>query len=412
LLTLRDAFTGKLRDLPVTRDLITVSSIDAALMLNEHTGYIKVNQFASNTYQEFREALDSLMKKGAKQLVLDLRDNPGGYLEAATSIANEFLDGRKMIVFTKGLHMDKTEYRADDNGRFDRGRLVVLINESSASASEIIAGAMQDWDRGVIIGRRSFGKGLVQEEFDLPDGAGLRLTIAKYYTPSGRCIQRPFEHGRDAYMADYRKRFTRELLGVIEADTVTDTTTYYTANKRKVYGGGGIKPDISMAYDTTEFAGSLAELINGAELKTAVWDYYARNHKALKYRDIKHFISNFYDEDNIVKMYMRHVKPKDHPRVVRLLENEKYAAYFRLHLKAQLARLLFHDNGYYAVLLTGDRVITRSMEVLGSDWYKAIITGQPFHPDDALGVSGIGTKGFAAVGQQPVPAGNGGMIIQ
>jgi len=191
----------------ITRDIIPVYSVDASIMLDGITGFIKINRFSATTYDEFSKALKQLKQQGAKQLILDLRDNPGGYLEAATMMADDFLDDNKLIVYTKGVHSAKTEYKASGAGAFESGRLAILIDEGSASASEILAGAVQDWDRGVVIGRRSFGKGLVQKQYDLRDGSALRLTVAKYYTPSGRSIQRSFANGKDAYMEDYEHRF-------------------------------------------------------------------------------------------------------------------------------------------------------------------------------------------------------------
>ncbi|NDC40783.1 MAG: S41 family peptidase, partial [Chitinophagia bacterium] len=190
----------------IARDIIPLPAVDAGFMLDEQTGFIKINRFSATAYNEFHTALAKLVKEGAQHLVIDLRDNPGGYLDQVTSIADELLPDNRLIVYTEGSHAQRTEYKTEKKGLFEQGKLAVLINESSASASEILAGAIQDWDRGVIVGKRSFGKGLVQEPYEMTDGSEIRLTVAKYYTPSGRCIQRSFARGRDAYEADYERR--------------------------------------------------------------------------------------------------------------------------------------------------------------------------------------------------------------
>ena len=241
--TVKHAFSPVLKQVTITRDLIAIHSVEASIMVNEHTGYIKIARFAATTYKEFTAALKKLKESGATQLIVDLRDNPGGYVDQATSMVDELLSDNKLILYTEGSHSPKLEYKTAVRGMFESGKLAVLIDESSASASEIFAGAIQDWDRGIIVGRRSFGKGLVQEPYELPDGSELRLTIAKYYTPSGRCIQRSFAKGKDAYEADYEKRFQDgELIGR-DVAPMSDTVPYYTAAHRVVYGGGGIKPD-------------------------------------------------------------------------------------------------------------------------------------------------------------------------
>lgn len=235
----------------ITRGTIPYSSIDAAYMLNNDIGYIKLERFSSSTYDEFAQAMDKLKKQGMKKLVLDLRGNGGGILEEATQILNIFLDKNKLLVYTKGRVYPKKEYRANKEGNFINGGVCVLIDEGTASASEIVAGALQDWDRGTIIGRRSFGKGLVQEQYNLKDGSALRLTIAKYYTPSGRCIQKSYSDGIEKYYQDMAQRYSHGELTNKDSITIQDTTKYYTVGGRVVYGGGGITPDIFVPLDTT-----------------------------------------------------------------------------------------------------------------------------------------------------------------
>ena len=364
-----------LKQLSITRDIIPIYSIDAAIMLDEVTGYIKINRFSATTFTEFSKALKQLQGLGAKQLVLDLRGNPGGYLDAASSVADAFLDNNKMIVYTQGVHSQKTEYRAEDKGVFEGGKLVVLVDESSASASEILAGAIQDWDRGVIAGRRTFGKGLVQEQYDLPGGSALRLTIAKYYTPSGRCIQRSFAKGKEAYMEDFEKRFeSDELLGT---DTThnADTTRFYTAHRRVVYGGGGITPDIFVPYDTARYSAALSTMLLSEELKTAIWSYYIRNREELTYKTIADFERSFDGAEEIRGGFLARLTADKRKGAVRELSRPADADFFDLQVKAQMARILFHDNGYYSIIVKEDNAVGKALEVMGGNEYSKIVGG-------------------------------------
>ncbi len=372
--TLKRVSNGLPKEVSITRDIVPIYSVDASLMLDSVTGFIKVNRFSATTYEEFTAALKKLLAVGAKQLILDLRDNPGGYLDAATSICDDFLDDKKLIVYTKGIHTQKAEFRANgDKGLFEKGKLVVLVDESSASASEIVAGAVQDWDRGVIMGRRSFGKGLVQEQYSLPDGAALRLTTAKYYTPSGRCIQRSFAKGRDAYLQDYEKRFEDGELTGKDTVALTDTTRFYTYKNRVVYGGGGIKPDVFVPYDTAKLSPLLLSMIYSQELKTATWDYFIRNKAKLNYKHIVDFNESFAAEDQVVSAYLTMLKPAAHAAASKAMANHTSASYFRLQVKAQIARFLFRDNGYYGIILRDDEVVQKALGVLGSAQYSKIL---------------------------------------
>jgi carboxyl-terminal processing protease len=240
-----------LRDFNITRGKIPLYSIDASYLVDEKTGYIKVDRFSSTTHEEFRKALRKLTNEGIEKLIVDLRQNPGGYLQAATEMADELLGGEKRVVYTQGKAVGKIEYFAKKPGLFERGKLAILIDQNSASASEILAGAVQDWDRGIIVGRTSFGKGLVQEQFSLPEGDALRLTVARYYTPSGRSIQRPYDNGVLNYYGDVYDRYGKGFF--LNADTTKpDSLAYKTAKGRTVYGGGGIRPDVFVPIDTTE----------------------------------------------------------------------------------------------------------------------------------------------------------------
>jgi len=374
--TLRASETGKVKQLPITRDEVPIYSIDANLMLDSITGFIKINRFSATTYDEFSKALKNLKALGMKQLVLDLRDNPGGYLDAATSIADEFLNDDKLLVYTKGTHTSGTKYIAGIEGAFEQGRLAILVDESSASASEILSGAVQDWDRGVIIGRRTFGKGLVQEQYEMDDGAALRLTIARYYTPSGRCIQRSFANGKDAYEEDYEKRFSSgELTG---RDTITqqDTVKYYTDKHRVVYGGGGIKPDVYVPYDTSRISTELLTMIFSEELKTVIWDYFIRNRSKLAFKNIKDYDERFNAQDELTKSYLSLLKPTEAKAAAKLLSKPAGSIYFKMQIKAQLARYLFRDNGYYAIDVKYDNVVQKALQVINSNLYLKLINGQ------------------------------------
>lgn len=373
-LTIKDAATGNSKEFPIERDVVPLYSIDASLMLDKETGFIKINRFSATTYDEFMKALKSLQAQGMKQLILDLRDNPGGFLDAATRIADQFLDDQKLIVYTQGRKSPRTEYKANDAGLFEQGKLAVLIDENSASASEILAGAIQDWDRGVIIGRRSFGKGLVQEQYDLDDGSALRLTIAKYYTPSNRCIQRSFSKGKEAYAEDFENRLKSGELTGNDTLQVADNKPYYTSKHRVVYGGGGIKPDVYVPYDTARLSGGILNIVFGNELKIALWDYYAAHAKELHaYKNIDSFSRAFKGTAELMQSYLKTLKPADKSATEKILDKTSNREYFDLQAKAQLARILFRNNGYYSISTEKDNVVQKALELLRGDKYSTII---------------------------------------
>lgn len=374
--TIRSVSGGGYRALTITRGTISVSSIEASLMLDAHTGYIKISRFSASTADEFKKALQKLVSAGATQLIADLRENPGGYLDAATSIADNFLDDNKMIVYTKGTHVANSEYRAHDQGLFEKGRLVVLVDESSASASEILAGAIQDWDRGVIIGRRTFGKGLVQEQYDLSDGSALRLTIARYYTPSGRCIQRSFADGKEAYLEAYENRFTNGDLTGRDTAFKGDTTPYYTAAHRLVYGGGGINPDVYVPYDTTLYSAALRNMLYSEELKTAVWDYFIHNRSRLKTSSLAEYAASFDGQEQVADNYLAMLEPGTRRQAKKELAEPGPNSYFNVEIKAMLARYLFKDNGYYSISVTEDPVVTKAVAIINSPEYLKIVSGK------------------------------------
>lgn len=263
----------------ITRGKIPVYSLDAAYMADKHTGYIKLNRFAASTGDEFSKALTQLKKQGMKNLILDLQGNGGGYLNIAIDMANEFLGNGKLIVYTEGLRQPREEAKASGKGGFEEGRLVVMVDESSASASEILAGAIQDWDRGVIVGRRTFGKGLVQKPIPLPDGSMIRLTVSRYHTPTGRGIQKPYEQGNSKdYNHDLIDRYNRGELMSADSIHFPDSLKYNTlVTNRVVYGGGGIMPDIFIPIDTTKYTNYHRKLVATGLVNRIAMNYLDRN---------------------------------------------------------------------------------------------------------------------------------------
>ncbi len=372
-LGMMDPVTGELRTVAIKRDEIPRYSIEAAVMLDSLTGIIKITRFSESTYEEFEKKLAELKKRGMQNLVLDLRQNTGGYLEPAKQIADEFLSGDKLIVSTRGVNSVPRNYVAGKKGDFEEGKLVILVDEQSASASEIIAGAVQDWDRGLIIGRRTFGKGLVQDQFDLGDGSALRLTIARYYTPSGRSIQRSFAKGREAYSHDLARRYENGELTGNDSAFMADTTKYYTANKRPVYGGGGINPDVYVPYDTAKISTAMLDLVFSDKVKTTVWNYYFNNKAQLKaYSNMQQFEKNF-RSDVLLKEYLAGLDRPTRKVVEMLLKNEHNKRFFSRQMKAVLARMLYRDDGYYTVIYKDDDMVEKALQLLDDSSYNTLI---------------------------------------
>lgn len=347
----------------IKRDHVDLSSLDAAYMLNSTTGYIKISKFASTTDADFRKALAKLKIDGLQKLVLDIRGNGGGYLNTATALADEFLTKKQLIVYTKGVHEPRTDYFATDSGNFQHGKLAVLIDEYSASASEILSGALQDLDRATIIGRRSFGKGLVQEQFPFTDGSAINLTIARYYTPSGRSIQKSYSGGAESYRNELAQRMIKgELFS--EENTLKDSifkkpTRFHTANGRKVFSGGGIMPDIFIPADTTRNT-YLAHQLNSKQLFSA---YVVDHMQALlkKYTEAD-FIRNYKVSDidlgNFILYASRSVKDID-PREVMIARND-----IKTTLKAYAARFKWGDDAYFKTVNANDPAIRKAIETV------------------------------------------------
>ncbi len=354
-------------DFTITRDVIPLYSLDAAFMLNKNTGYIKLNRFALHSVDEFNKAIDSLKRHGLKDLIFDLRGNSGGYLSTAQGIADEFLGPKKLIVYTKGIHSPRENLYATQAGEFEKGKLIVLINEGSASASEIVSGALQDWDRAVLVGRRSFGKGLVQRPFRLPDGSVVRLTVARYFTPSGRWIQKPYNHGVEAYYNDLQERMKHGEL--IHPDSIhfPDSLKFHTASGRIVYGGGGIMPDIFVPWDSARFDMFYSELVRKGAFNTFVNDFLNDNRKKLqrKYPDIQSFINGFQISPSLFDAFLKDAEKAKVKMDSAALHRNK--AYIQLQMKALIARDLFDQSAYFEVMAPMDHALQKALQVMQND---------------------------------------------
>ena len=352
----------------VVRDKVPIYSIDTYFMADDTIGYIRLVRFARTSADEFRKALKELKKQGMKALMLDLRGNSGGYLDIACSLANEFLDRNQLIVYTQGRKSQRQNFRANGRGswRAERaadssivaGRLVVLIDEGSASASEIVSGAMQDWDRAIIVGRRSYGKGLVQRMFQLKDGAQVRLTTARYYTPAGRCIQRSYDEGTDAYRKDINERYQHGEM--VNADSIRfdDTLRYITAGGRIVYGGGGIMPDVFVPMDTMRLSDYYIALRGKGLLNTFPMQWADIHRGEREVKTFERFLEN-YDSFGLDSLLTAEGIAKGVVRDVakEALEPERTAhsdRYMRLMLKAQVAKSLYGIDYYYKVMKDAD----------------------------------------------------------
>jgi len=354
---------NKVLDFTVTRDKIPIYSVDASYMIAPEIGYIKINRFSATTMDEFNEALTRLRALGLKHLILDLQDNGGGYLNTATSLADEFLKKDQLIVYTEGNNSPKTEYRATDGGSFEEGRLALLIDEGAASASEIVSGAIQDWDRGVLVGRRSYGKGLVQRGFFLPDGSMVRLTVARYFTPTGRLIQKPYDEGTQEYRNDIANRYKHGEMYSKDSISFADSLKFYTlSNKRLVYGGGGIMPDVFVPLDTSLITNYYNNLVRKGIINDFSLTYIDNHREELKvfYPDFETYNNLFVINNNIyseLKQYI--VKHDSTPQntVSESTTTEDIDKQFNdsksiiaVQLKALIARDLWGLNEYYQVI--------------------------------------------------------------
>mgnify|MGYP001105793701 FL=1 len=350
----------------VKRDKIPVKSVDAVYMIRPGIGYIRIGNFGATTYDEFMQGLQQLKSQGMTDLVLDLQDNGGGYLEAAVKIANEFLERKDLIVYMEGRQAPRADYNAQGNGSMRQGRVFVLVNEFTASAAEIVSGAIQDHDRGTIIGRRTFGKGLVQRPIPLPDNSMIRLTIAHYYTPSGRCIQKPYTKGdREDYALDFEKRLKHGELTNRDSIHFADSLKFYTLKKhRPVYGGGGIMPDVFVPLDTLQYTKFHRQLVlKGIVINTDL--RYIDNHRdQLKslFPTFESFRDGFQVPQQLVDDVLKegekqNVKPKDDD------ELQKTLPYLKTQLKALIARDLFDMSEYFQIINETSDIVNKAIEL-------------------------------------------------
>lgn len=359
---------GQVYNFHIVRDKIPIYSVDTYFMADDTIGYIRLTRFARTSITEFRKAIKELQKQGMTALMLDLRGNSGGFLDIANALANEFLAPGSLIVYTVGRESPRQNFRANHSGSFRKGRLVVLIDEGSASASEIVSGAVQDWDRGVLVGRRSFGKGLVQKMFTLKDGAQVRLTTARYYTPSGRCIQKPYDKGTDEYLKDVNNRYKHGEL--VNADSIhfPDSLKFKTAKGRTVYGGGGIMPDVFVPLDTMRLSDYCISM-RGKGLFNTFSLKWADTHRRMKeVADFDTFLAN-YDSFGLDSLFAAEGIEKGVVRDVEkeALEPERTARsdqYMHLLLKADVARNLFGIDYYYKVMKEIDDGYNKALEQL------------------------------------------------
>lgn len=338
----------------VRRKTIPIKSVDAAYMLTDELGYIKMNRFAETSFKEFKTALEDLQDQGATKLALDLRDNPGGFLGIAEQIADEFLEDDKLILFTKDKKGREERTYATRRGDFEDGEIYILINENSASASEVIAGALQDNDKGIIVGRRSYGKGLVQREMALGDGSAVRLTVSRYYTPTGRSIQRPYTNGdNNAYYNDYYKRLRTGELADEENIEVDDSLKFTTPKGKVVYGGGGIIPDVFVPVDRSFDNETINYLRRRGHFGYFVFEELDKDRSI--YQDVTKydFINNFEVSDDIVIRFQNYVNRKEGTNITFVAYNDE----IRRLIKANLARQLFDDNSFEEVLNEDDIMI-------------------------------------------------------
>ncbi|MDW5289329.1 S41 family peptidase [Formosa sp. PL04] len=351
--------TNQILDFDVARDIIPIKSVDASYMLTNTLGYIKVNRFAESTYKEFKKALLDLKSKGATEITLDLRDNPGGFLAVAEQIVDEFLEDEKLILFTKNKSGNVDKSFATDKGDFETGEVYVLINENSASASEIVAGALQDNDKGTIVGRRSYGKGLVQREMELGDGSAVRLTVSRYYTPTGRSIQRSYSHGNKDYYDEYFERLeSGELLDPSKIK-VSDSLKFTTPKGKVVYGGGGIIPDVFVPLNTDKQNETLMFLEQRGFIRYFIFEELEKDRHVFDDYSRQDFIENFETSDDLVAKFQEYLN-------IRTQSSINFASYqdeVKQYIKATIADQLFGTGAYTEVFNFNDDMLKEVIKI-------------------------------------------------
>jgi carboxyl-terminal processing protease len=359
-------------EVTITRDKIPIFSLDASYMATPEIGYVKLNNFSRTTIEEFRTAVYELQQSGMKDLILDLQGNGGGYLSTAIDLADEFLSGRKLVVYTEGRMNPKSTYATRKPGLVEEGRLIVLIDESSASASEIVSGAIQDWDRGIVVGRRSFGKGLVQKPVSLPDGSMVRLTTSRYYTPTGRSIQKSYEGGSDAYRKEKYERFQNGEAFSADSIKFPDSLKFETlTTARLVYGGGGIMPDFYVPVDTTETSQYFSSLIRKGVMNAFILNYIDKNRKRLhgNYPDFENFKKDF-TADDLTKELIKYAEKEGID-----FDNEQYKRSERViktRIKAMVAQNLWDYKKFYEIINQLNNSYNKAIKILEDGSYEKV----------------------------------------
>lgn len=352
-------------DFEIIRDKIPIFSVDASYLVKNDIGYIKLNRFAATSMKEIEASVDSLSNAGMESLILDLRGNGGGYLNTAIALSDMFLSKGKLIVYTEGRSYPRSDTQAKKGGLFEKGKLVILVDEGSASASEIVSGAVQDWDRGIIVGRRSFGKGLVQKPFSLPDGSAVRLTVSRYHTPSGRCIQRPYDEGGKAYYQELSKRYNHGELVSRDSIQFPDSLKFSTLkNERTVYGGGGIMPDFFIPLDTTQGSEYYTKLVRKRIFNDFTLEYLDSHRKAIKekYASARAFADEFQLSQELLNSFFEYAEKQG------VEPNEKDAAIseslIHTSLKGMLARGIWKTGAYYMIINQNDEAVAKAVEII------------------------------------------------
>jgi carboxyl-terminal processing protease len=352
---------NKTQTVTITRGTIPVPAVDAAYMIDKTNGYIKLNKFTTTSYEEFMKATETLQKEGLQKLILDLRGNGGGFMDEAINMADEFLDNDKLIVYTQGAHNPKREYRCKRPGLFEKGNLVVLVDELSASASEVLTGALQDWDRATVVGRRTFGKGLVQEQYSLSDGSAIRLTIARYYTPLGRSIQRPYDKGKKVYLEEIGERFSNGEALYADSNKITTGKQFKTNGGKIVYGGGGIMPDIFVPLDTASYPDAVNRVLYDGTLNNFVYHYYLKHRSEINsLKSVADYIQKFDQSEELWNQFS--VAVSSRVDLNSLSEKQKHS--FQKRMEAYLARFKWRNYGFYQVLNNDDPAFVKAMEEL------------------------------------------------
>lgn len=364
-------------DYTIVRDKIPLNSIDATFMLDSDVGYIKLNRFSKTSMEEFHSSMNELKNVGMKNLILDLRGNSGGYLNVAVELSDQFLPDGKLIVYTEGTKSPRQDFNATNQGDFEQGQLIVLINEGSASASEIVSGAIQDWDRGIVMGRRSFGKGLVQRPFQLPDGSVIRLTSARYFTPTGRCIQRPYDEGTEDY---YKDLFERQQKGeLFNADSIhfPDSLKYKTVGNRTVYGGGGIMPDVFVPVDTLHLTDYYSNLVRKGVFNRFTIDY-TNDHRAelnKAFNTTAAFRKNFEVDQKMMDAFL--ILAKSEGVEMHEEQFQRSEDFIKTQLKALIARNIWDIESYYEVMSDIDETLIEAMRLM----HKKSVFSELIHPE-------------------------------